>query len=67
VIQDVRTDGLAAQARIMPNDVVTQINGKAILNSNQFVEAVADLKKGSVARVGLIRQGQRAIVGMRIS
>jgi len=28
---------------------------------------VADLKKGSVARVGLIRQGQRAIVGMRIS
>ncbi|WP_179992700.1 MULTISPECIES: Do family serine endopeptidase [unclassified Acinetobacter] len=67
VIQDVRRDGIAAQARIMPNDVVTQINGKAILNSNQFVEAVADLKKGSVARVGLIRQGQRAIVGMRIS
>lgn len=67
VIQDVRRDGIAAQARIMPNDVVTQINGKAILNSNQFVEAVADLKKGSVARVGLIRQGQRAIIGMRIS
>ena len=66
MIQDVRRDGIAAQARIMPNDVVTQINGKAILNSNQFVEAVADLK-GSVARVGLIRQGQRAIVGMRIS
>ena len=45
VIQDVRRDGIAAQARIMPNDVVTQINGKAILNSNQFVEAVADLKR----------------------
>ncbi|KGT46231.1 MULTISPECIES: trypsin-like peptidase domain-containing protein [Acinetobacter] len=67
VIQDVRPGGVAAQARIMPNDVVTQINGKAILNSNQFVEEVSELKKGTVARVALIRQGQRVIVGMRIT
>ena len=67
VIQDVRPGGVAAQARIMPNDVVTNINGKAVLNSNQFVETVSELNKGSVARVTLIRQGQRVIVGMRIS
>lgn len=67
VIQDVRPGGIAAQARIMPNDVVTNINGKTILNSNQFVETVSELNKGSVARVTLIRQGQRVIVGMRVS
>ncbi|WP_312051189.1 Do family serine endopeptidase [Acinetobacter schindleri] len=67
VIQDVRPGGIAAQARIMPNDVVTNINGKTVLNSNQFVETVSELNKGSVARVTLIRQGQRVIVGMRVS
>ncbi|APX63296.1 MULTISPECIES: Do family serine endopeptidase [Acinetobacter] len=67
VIQDVRPGGVAAQARIMPNDVVTNINGKTVLNSNQFVETVSELNKGSVARVTLIRQGQRVIVGMRVS
>ncbi|MGE8539396.1 MAG: PDZ domain-containing protein, partial [Acinetobacter sp.] len=66
MIQDVRSGGIAAQARIMPNDVVTHINNKAVLNSEQFVQEVSELKKGNVSRVTLMRQGQRAIVGMRI-
>ncbi|WP_074383332.1 Do family serine endopeptidase [Acinetobacter pseudolwoffii] len=66
MIQDVRSGGIAAQARIMPNDVVTHINNKAVLNAEQFVQEVSELKKGNVARVTLMRQGQRAIVGMRI-
>nr|WP_227551629.1 Do family serine endopeptidase [Acinetobacter wanghuae] len=66
LIQDVRAGGLAAQARIQPNDVVTSVNGKTVLNSKQFVDVVSELKNGTVARVAIIRQGQRAIVGMRI-
>jgi serine protease Do len=31
------------------------------------VQEVSELKKGSIARVTLIRQGQLAVVGMRIS
>src|SRR5690606_41436018 len=61
MIQDVRSGGIAAQARIMPNDVVTHINNKAVLNAEQFVQEVSELKKGNVARVTLMRQGQRAI------
>jgi len=34
--------------------------------ANDFVQAVSDLKKGQVARVGIIRQGTPAILGMRI-
>lgn len=66
LIQDVRRGGVAAQARLMPGDVVTQINNKAISNTRDFVAAVADLKKNSVARVAIIRESQRVIVGMRI-
>lgn len=66
LIQDVRRGGIASQARILPRDVVTQINNKAIGNTRDFIAAVSDLKKNTVARVTIIREGQRAIVGMRI-
>lgn len=66
LIQDVNRGGLAAQSKIMPGDVVTQINGKKVLNVNEFVEAVAELKNNTVARVTVIRAGQPAIIGLRI-
>ena len=66
LIQDVRRDGIAAKARLMSGDVVAQINNKVINNTKDFVDVVSDLKKNTVARVTIIREGQRAIVGMRI-
>lgn len=66
LIEDVRRDGIAAQAKILPGDVVIQINSTAVNNANEFVAAVSNLKKGTIARVAIIREGQRAIVGMRI-
>ena len=66
LIQDVKRGGVAAQSRMMAGDVITQINDKIILNSNDFIKSVSELKKGSVARVSIIRQNQRAILGMRI-
>lgn len=66
LIQEVRRGGSAAQARIMPGDVIVQLNNTTIQNANQFVETVSTLKQGTVARVVIIRQGQRAIIGMRI-
>ncbi|WP_180126480.1 MULTISPECIES: Do family serine endopeptidase [unclassified Acinetobacter] len=66
LIQDVRAGGIASQARIQPGDVVTQVNNKVVNNAEDFVKVISELKNGSIARVSLIRQGQRAIVGMRI-
>ena len=66
LIQDVNRGGAASQARMMPGDVVTRINNKVINNTNDFIQAVSELKKGQVARVGIIRQGTPAILGMRI-
>lgn len=65
-VQDVVRGGLAAQSRIQAGDVITQINGKQITGANDFVEAVADLKTNTVARVAVVRQGQNAIIGLRI-
>ena len=33
---------------------------------NDFVSAVSELKKNTVARVAIVREGQHAILGLRI-
>lgn len=65
-IQEVVRGGLADQSKILASDVVTQINNKKILNTNDFVEAVSSLKNNTVARVAILRGGQSVIVGLRI-
>ncbi|WP_151829746.1 Do family serine endopeptidase [Acinetobacter ursingii] len=66
LVQDVTRGGLAAQSNIISGDVITQINNTAILNTNDFAKSVSALPKNSVARVSIIRQGQRAMLGLRI-
>lgn len=65
-IEDVTTGGLAAQSRIIPGDIITQVNSKKINTPNDFVEAVSELQKNTVARVAIVREGQHAMVGLRI-
>ena len=66
LIQDVTAGGLAAQSRIMAGDIITQLNNKKINTPNDFIDAVADLQKNTVARVAIVRDGQHAMVGLRI-
>lgn len=66
LVQEVKLGGIAAQSRMIAGDIITQINNKTILNSDDFIQSVAELKKGSIARVSIIRQNQHAMLGMRI-
>lgn len=65
-VQDVRPGGSAAQSRILPGDIITRINNRTINNTQDFADAVIALPKNAVARVSIIRQGQQAIIGLRI-
>ncbi len=63
-VQDVRRG--ASLSNIIPGDVIIQVNNTQILNSQDFAKVVSNLQKNTVARVGIIRQGQRAMLGLRI-
>lgn len=65
-VQDVKRGSLASLSNIVAGDVILQVNGTPILNSQMFVKTMAALPKNSVARVAIIRQGQRAILGLRL-
>ncbi len=66
LVQEVSYGGLAAMSKIMPGDVIIQINNTSIRNSEDFVRTVTGLQKNTVARVSIIREGHRAIIGLRI-
>jgi serine protease Do len=66
LVQDVKRGSLASLSNIVAGDVILQVNGTPILNSQMFVKTMAALPKNSVARVAIIRQGQRAILGLRL-
>ena len=66
LLQDVIRGGAAAQARLIPGDVIVQVNDRDVAGANEFVETVSQFKKNTVVRMTVIREGQRAIVGVRI-
>lgn len=66
LVQDVKRGSLASLSKIVAGDVILQVNGTPILNSQMFVKTMTALPKNSVARVAIIRQGQRAILGLRL-
>ncbi len=50
--------GPAAKAGVKPEDVVTEFDGKKIMNNQDFRLAVADTPPGRKAKIKVIRQGQ---------
>ncbi|MEF9955982.1 MAG: Do family serine endopeptidase [Acinetobacter sp.] len=65
-VQDVKRGGLASLSNIVAGDVIFQVNGTAIQNAQHFAKVIGALPKNSVARVGIIRQGKRAMLGLRL-
>ncbi|MFM6906090.1 MAG: Do family serine endopeptidase [Acinetobacter tjernbergiae] len=66
LVQDVKRGSLASLSNIVAGDIILQVNGTVISNSQMFVKTMTALPKNSVARVAIIRQGQRVILGLRL-
>jgi membrane-associated protease RseP (regulator of RpoE activity) len=58
VVQSIDHDGPACKAGIEANDVIISVNGKRVNNSEQMVETMQGLSAGSVANIGIIRDGK---------
>ncbi len=66
MITSVDLVGNASRAGIMAGDVIVGLNNHAITGVDDFADVVASLPKQGVVAVQLIRQGEPAIIGMRI-
>ena len=64
IITGVLQNGPAAQAGIMPGDVILDVDGKAVRTVSELLTAVAALKPGVSAPVGLLRKDKKSQVAV---
>ena len=66
VVTDVLPAGLAARAGLLPGDVITRLNNTETPTASALLNAIRGLPSNRVVRVGILRDGVPAIIGMRI-
>ena len=66
LVTQIQRDSNAARAGLLPRDVITHVDNKAVKNAEDFANAINKLKDTAVVRVSIIRGGQPAIVGLRL-
>ncbi len=66
LVSRMRRDSEAYAAGIRPGDIIVSVNGTPIEDAPQLQRAIADAPIGSTARIGLIREGRRVDVRVRI-
>lgn len=66
VVTDVLPTGLAARAGLLPGDVITRLNNTETPTASALLNAIRSLPSNRVVRVGILRDGVPAIIGMRI-
>ena len=58
VVQSIDHDGPACKAGMQTNDVIVSVNGASVNNAQEMVQIMQGLAAGSVANVGIVRDGK---------
>ena len=66
LITGVLQAGPAAQAGVRPGDVVISVGDRTVQNTADLLKAVAALKPQSLAALGVVRQGQRLNIDVKV-
>ncbi|MDP3828517.1 MAG: PDZ domain-containing protein, partial [Polaromonas sp.] len=64
IITGVLQNGPAAQAGIVPGDVITTVAGKPVRTVTELLSAVAALKPGVAAPLGVLRKDKKAEIAV---
>jgi serine protease Do len=67
VIQDVNAMSPAERADLRPYDVVLEIEGETVLTNEELIREIASRQPGSVARLGILRDGRRQIIPVKLA
>lgn len=67
LVSNVIKNAPAKKAGIKRGDVIVSVNGEKIENPRQLSMTAADLKPGSTARVGIIRDGEKREVELKVA
>jgi serine protease Do len=58
-------DSPAAKAGLKENDIITQVNGKAIASVDDLRESIKDVKKGDTVKITYKRNNQTQTIDVK--
>jgi len=67
LVADVRADGPAAQAGIQRGDVILELNGERMEDSNQLRLKISMMSPGATVQVKLIREGAPKTIAVKLA
>jgi serine protease Do len=66
LVVDVLPDGPAAQAGLRPGDIVRTVNGTAVEDTRDLLNAVSNTAPGAIAKLDLVRDGADRTVSVTL-
>jgi Do/DeqQ family serine protease len=66
VIGSVIDEGPAGQAGLRPNDVIVEINGKAVPDEAQAISAIANTKPGTTVPIKIVRRSETLTLSVKL-
>ncbi|EED34977.1 ATPase [Luminiphilus syltensis NOR5-1B] len=66
LITAIRPDSPAADANVMPGDIVTRLGNIAVSDLEDFAEAATQLEPGKSVRLRVFRRGSPLFIGIRV-
>ena len=66
LVEDVTKDSPAAKAGVKQGDVIQSVNGAPVAGKDQLTSTVASMNPGSVAQLGILRNGKEITVSVTL-
>lgn len=66
LVRSVEPDSPAAEAGMMPGDIITAVGSTPVRSVDAFVEIVSDLEAGASVPLRLMRRGSPLFIGLRL-
>jgi serine protease Do len=66
LVQDVASDGPGGKAGLRPGDIITEKDGKAVADVNQFRNAIADAGPGTTVSLTVFRGGKTQVLKVKL-
>ncbi|MBR1486568.1 MAG: Do family serine endopeptidase [Synergistaceae bacterium] len=67
MVNDVFKGDPADKAGLKRGDVITELNGQKIKDSNDFVQKVRTLAPGTIAKIGVVRKGKKMNFNVKLA
>ena len=67
LVDEAQTDTPAAKAGILPGDVITAVNGKAVKDSRELAREISTMTPGSTAKLDIVRKGEQKSIDVTLA